>query len=208
MSVDVDLEQALGASRFSFTADLAEPQDDDLDLAMLMSQEAFEEEMKIRSLIPEDTDLELALRVSRQMFDIEQKERDEQEPHQEPSQNNCLDVAFKQLYHIHFGREFTRNVREEIRRIATYRFGRINAAMYEVDDGQQLSVHAFEAMMNEYRMRVRYVRKNDKRSFIGDGDLIEGYAVLHMVGEDYGIDGEYKYAGHYQVVHCRDLIGL
>lgn len=206
MSVDVDLEQALEASRFSFTMELArrraEPQDTDLDLALMMSQEAFEEEMKIRSLMPEDTDLELALRVSRQMFE----EAPVCNPTKEPIRNNCLAVAFKQLYRIRFGREFTRNVREEIRQIATDRFGRINEAMYEVDDGQQLSVHAFEALMTDYRMRVRYVRKNDKRSFLGDGDLIEGYVVLHTVGEDYGIDGEYKYAGHYEIVPLRALI--
>jgi len=193
MSADIEFEQALKLSRFSYDMELAKRQkavrEDDLELALAASMQSFKEEMEIRRLMPDDTDLELALIISRE---------DMQKPSQ--NRNNCLDVAFKQLYQAHFGQEFVRNVREEIRRIAEYRFGRIDAATYEVDDGQQLSVHAFEALLHNYNMRVLYVRKNHERRFLGRGRIVEGYAILHTVGEDYGVNGEYKYAGHYQVI--------
>lgn len=199
---DTELDQAIQLSEFTFRMELArrraEPTDDDFDLAVVASANAYEEELHIRRLLSQPDDFDVAVEISRITYEAEQKRP-------KSDQNNCLDVAFKKLYRIRFGHEFAGNVRDEIRQIANSRFGKINANLYEVDDGQQLSVDAFESMLNKYGMRVLYRRKNGNGKLLGSGRLIHGYAILHTVGADYGATGEYRYAGHYEVVDLESL---
>jgi len=121
----------------------------------------------------------------------------------EQPKNDCLINTFKQLYKIRFQRDFVGDVRNVLQYAAAQLFGTGDiTADYELGVGQQLSLHAFELILTMFGMRVAYIRGNMIEKYLGtdEAEVMEEYGILHTIGNDFGVMGEHKYAGHYEPV--------
>lgn len=183
---------------------------DDLQIACALSELSFaEESMRYRDYPIEDRELKAAIQASMNSYDEEIAvqmliEKTKLDAIPEPkAQNDCLDVAFKSIYRYRYGSEYVGNLRDAIRKIVRNRLGHaIDPELYEIADGQQLSLHVFEMILAQYDLRVAYIRPMHPLIYIGSPIHypIQGLAIQHTVNADYGGQGESRYAGHYEVV--------
>ena len=122
------------------------------------------------------------------------------------SKNDCLERAFSKLYKIWKERNFNGDVRDIIQQHALSLYGQIDLTQYSLSNGQQLPKSALDLIFDYYSMKVPYLRSQNNKiqieEYIGRQDGISkiGYGVLHTVNSEFGVQGEQRYAGHYEAV--------